>query len=153
MVVFMDGIVTVEQGGEANDLRPSSRDGLDELLRRHVGAQVDDLEPAPFEQGGDQVLADVVQVSLHGADGDGARRLGPALGQQAGGAARASPSWPAPRGAVRARSTPLASNRLPTSSIAGTIVPEISFEGSMFSAIASLVMATAVLASPLSTAS
>ena len=45
------------------------------------------------------------------------------------------------------------SNRRPTSSIAGTIAVVISFKGSLPSAIASLVIATAVLESPLSTAS
>ena len=45
------------------------------------------------------------------------------------------------------------SYRFPTSSMAGTIVPEINSRASIFSSMASLVIATAVLASPLRTAS
>ncbi len=42
--------------------------GVDEALRRHVGAEIDDLEAGALEHDPDQVLADVVEVALDRAD-------------------------------------------------------------------------------------
>ena len=71
-----------EQGGHGDDIGLFFVDGRDELLRGHVDAQVNDLEAAAFEQRGDQVLADVVQIAFDGADGDAADRLVAAGGQE-----------------------------------------------------------------------
>ena len=38
------------------------------MIRGHVHAQVNDLVPAAFEHGRDEVFADVMEVALHGAD-------------------------------------------------------------------------------------
>ncbi len=57
-----------QQRRQADDLGVVVRIGLDELLRRDVGAQVDHVEVGPLPHHGHQVLADVVQVALHGAD-------------------------------------------------------------------------------------
>ena len=53
------------------------RDGLDELLGRDVDAQVDHLEPHAAEHHDHDVLADVVNVVLHGAHHHGARAISP----------------------------------------------------------------------------
>jgi hypothetical protein len=42
-------------------------DGFDELLRRHLNAEVDDVKACAFEHDVDQVLTDFVDVALHGA--------------------------------------------------------------------------------------
>jgi hypothetical protein len=54
----------------------------EELLGVGVDAQVDDFEPGPFEHHRHQVLADVVDVALDGADDDLADRFGPGLGEE-----------------------------------------------------------------------
>ena len=57
--------------------------GGDEVGGAHAGAQVDDLEAGPLQEHADEVLADVVQVALDGADHDHA-----AAGLLAGGHVR-----------------------------------------------------------------
>ena len=52
------------------------------VLDRVVDAEVDDLEPGALEHHRHEVLADVVDVALHGADHDLADALGAGLGQQ-----------------------------------------------------------------------
>ena len=81
MVLLHVGHGGGQQRRHADDLRLVLVDGLDELLGRHVRAQVDDLEAGAFEHHGDQVLADVVQVALDGADDDLAGRRRAARGQ------------------------------------------------------------------------
>ena len=154
MVVFIDGMVTVSRADRQTMLRPVLAHRLDELLGRHVSAQVDHLEAAAFEHGRHQVLADVVQVALHRADGHASRRLGPARRPAAGGSAPASPSWRGPPAAAPARSTlRTRSAGPPRPWPAPCSCTEINWSGSTFSARASLVTATAVLASPFRTAS
>ena len=48
-----------------------------ELLGRHVAPEVDDLEAGALEHHRHQVLADVVEVALRGADHDHAQVLLP----------------------------------------------------------------------------
>ena len=52
------------------------------LLHRVVDPDVDHLEPRPLEHHPHEVLADVVDVALDGADDDLADRFGPGLGQE-----------------------------------------------------------------------
>ena len=54
----------------------------DELLRRHLHAEVDHLEARALEHDVDEVLADVVDVALDGAHQELADRLDAGLGQQ-----------------------------------------------------------------------
>ena len=70
-----------EEGGHGDDFGMGVPDGSDELLRRHVDAQVDHLEAAALQHRGHQVLADVVQIAPDGANRHPADRLGAALGQ------------------------------------------------------------------------
>ena len=59
--------------------------GLEDPLRRHHHAEVDDLEVVALEDDADDVLADVVDVALDGRDHDlavGARRLARFLVQE-----------------------------------------------------------------------
>jgi hypothetical protein len=63
------------QRGDSHDLGTVLLDGGDELLGRHVASQIDDLEARPFQHHGHQVLADVVEVPLGGADHDHAQVL------------------------------------------------------------------------------
>ena len=73
-----------EQGAHADDLRPVLPDRGDEGLRAHARPQVDDREAGALQEHADEVLADVVQVALDGADDDGAH-----AGLLAGGHVRA----------------------------------------------------------------
>ena len=57
-------------------------EGGQELVGVGVDAQVEDLEAGALEHHPDEVLADVVDVALDGADDDLADRLGAGLGQQ-----------------------------------------------------------------------
>src|SRR5437879_4280614 len=57
-------------------------DRVNELLRRHLHAQVDHLEPGALEHDVHQVLADVVHVALDRAHDHLADRGGAGLGQQ-----------------------------------------------------------------------
>ncbi len=57
-------------------------DGLNELLRRYIDAQVHNPEAGAFHHHGHQVLADVMQVALNGADEEYLGSLRLALGQQ-----------------------------------------------------------------------
>src|SRR3546814_18471502 len=52
------------------------------LLDRVVDAEVDDFEAGAFHHHRDEVLADVVDVALHGADHHGAELRRPGLRQQ-----------------------------------------------------------------------
>ena len=111
-------MVVVKKAERATIVPSFSLDGGDELLRRHVHAQVDHLESAAFEHRGDEVLTDVVQVALHRADHYPACPLD-ARGQQQG---EISPRATfIARAAMSSSGTKysLHSNRLPTSSIAG----------------------------------
>ena len=107
-----------QQGGEGDDGAVLLLGRFDEFLRRHVNAQIDHFEPAAFEHRGHQVLADVVQVALHGADDDAAGRLGPGFTRS--GVISSSEVFIA-RAAISSSGTKysLHSNRLPTSSMAG----------------------------------
>ena len=58
------GIVVVRNAEKPDDVRLVLLDRLDELLRRDLHAQVDDLEAGALEHDVDQVLADVVHVTL-----------------------------------------------------------------------------------------
>ena len=71
-----------EQRREANDIGAGVLDGVDELFGGDVGAEVDDIEAAAFEHRGDEVLADVMEVALDGADDDASRGLCALRGQQ-----------------------------------------------------------------------
>ena len=70
---FIWGIVVVRSAEQADDhLSIIGLGGIDELLRRHVDAEVDDLEAGAGRSIiADEVLADIVEVALDGAD-DGA---------------------------------------------------------------------------------
>ena len=48
--------------------------GLDQLLGRHLDAEVHDPVAVVLEDDLDEVLADVVDVALHGGEHDGAAR-------------------------------------------------------------------------------
>src|SRR5690242_16183976 len=53
-----------EEGREADDVGLVLAHRVDELLRRDLHAEVDDLEPGALEHDVDQVLADVMNVAL-----------------------------------------------------------------------------------------
>src|SRR5437870_9872016 len=57
-----------QERGEADHVGLVLLDCRDELLGRRVHAEVEDLEPGALEHDHAQVLADVVDVALHGAD-------------------------------------------------------------------------------------
>ena len=57
-------------------------DCSDEFLRRRVHAEVEDLETGPLEHDHAQVLADVVDVTLHRADHVAADRLCAGFGDE-----------------------------------------------------------------------
>ena len=113
---------------------------LDELLHLHVAAQVVHLEAGDLEHHLDQVLADVVDVALHGADDDHAlafdavRRSGHQRLQDA----QARRTGPRRRPSARARSTPPASYRRPISAMPAARPSMMAFCGSMPAATASL---------------
>src|SRR5215218_997520 len=71
-----------EERREADDVGLVPMDLLDELLRRHVDAEVDHGEAGAFEHDVAEVLADVVHVALDGAHQERAGRLRAGLGQQ-----------------------------------------------------------------------
>ena len=71
-----------EQGGAADDLAALVDCGLHIGLGRHVGAQVDDFQALALHHHLHQVLADVVQIALHGADAHLAHGLHACLGHQ-----------------------------------------------------------------------
>src|SRR5918992_505100 len=71
-----------EEGREADDVGLVLVDLLDELLRRHVHAQVDDRETGALEHDVAEVLADVVHVALDRAHQERAGRLGARRGEQ-----------------------------------------------------------------------
>jgi hypothetical protein len=70
-----------QEGGHTDEFRAVFLRRGDKLVGLHVHAEVDDLEPGALHHHGDEVLADVVQVALDGAEDKGALRLGPALGE------------------------------------------------------------------------
>src|SRR5215469_5052330 len=57
-----------EERREAHQVCLPGTDGIHELVRRNVRAEVDDFESAAFEHGRDDVLADIVEIAFHGAD-------------------------------------------------------------------------------------
>ncbi len=59
-----------QQGREADEVRPDGLGPLEEPLELDVGPEVEDFEAAGLEHGGDEVLADVVDVALDRADDD-----------------------------------------------------------------------------------
>ena len=71
-----------EERREADDVGLVLLDRLDELLRRHLHAEVDHLEAGALEHDVDEVLADVVDVALDGAHQELADRLDAGLGEQ-----------------------------------------------------------------------
>src|SRR5438552_8566312 len=71
-----------QECGEADDVGLVLLHRFDELLRRRVHAQVVNLEAGALEHDHAQVLADVVDVALDGADHVAAHRLGAGLGNQ-----------------------------------------------------------------------
>src|SRR6266852_6059503 len=71
-----------QECGEADDVRLVLFDGGDELLGRRVDAEVEHLEARALEHDHAQVLADVVDVALDGADDVAAYRLGAGLRDQ-----------------------------------------------------------------------
>ena len=72
-----------EQGREADQVRLLRLRGLDEPVRVHVGAEVDDVEAGVLEHDRHDGLADVVHVAEHRAHHEGAHRL-LGLGRQQG---------------------------------------------------------------------
>ena len=56
--------------GEADESRAAFDNGIDNGLRRHVAAKVNDCEAVVLEQHAHDVLADVVDVALDGRDDD-----------------------------------------------------------------------------------
>ena len=82
MTTFMYGIVVVSSARHAEDVGLVLLERGDELLGVGVDPEVDDLEAGALEHHRDEVLADVVDVALDGADHDLADRLGPGLGEQ-----------------------------------------------------------------------
>lgn len=64
-----------QQSGEADDVGVVLVDGVDELRAVNVAAEVDDFEVGAAHHKRNEVLADVVQVALNGAD-DGGAELG-----------------------------------------------------------------------------
>src|SRR5450759_2774114 len=68
-----------QKGREADHVRLVLFDRGHELLGRRVHTQVEDLEPCALEHDHAEVLADVVDVALHGADDVAADRLGAGL--------------------------------------------------------------------------
>ena len=77
MVWRISFIVVVEEGRKADKGRSVVPDRIDEPLRRYVSPQIDHLEPPALHHHDDEVLADVVEIALDGADDDLPRR-GPA---------------------------------------------------------------------------
>ncbi len=71
-----------EERREADDVGVVLLDRGDELLRRDLHAEVDDLEAGALEHDVDEVLADVVDVALDGAHQELADRLHAGLGEQ-----------------------------------------------------------------------
>ena len=71
-----------EQGRHAQDVGLVLLEGVEIGTRVVVDADVDHLESCALEHHPDEVLADVVDVALDGADHDLADRLGPGLGQE-----------------------------------------------------------------------
>ena len=71
-----------EQGGEADDVGIVFLCGGKVFLGAHIGAEVDDGETGTAPHHGNEVLADVVQIALHGADDDGVFRLDARRGEQ-----------------------------------------------------------------------
>src|SRR5215217_4950894 len=67
---------------EADDVGLVLVDLLDEPLRRHIDAEVDDSEAGALEHDVAEVLADVVHVALDGAHQERPGRLGAGLGEQ-----------------------------------------------------------------------
>ena len=63
-----------EQRGAADDLAALVNSGLDEGLGSNVGAQVHNLKALALHHHLHQVLADVVQVALDGADDGSTQR-------------------------------------------------------------------------------
>ena len=61
-----------DQAGEPDEVGVVLLRCLDDLLGRHHDAEVDDLVVVALEDDADDVLADVVDVSLHGRHDDGA---------------------------------------------------------------------------------
>ena len=59
-----------QQRRTGDDLAALVHGGLDELLGRHVGAEVDHREAAPLHHNFDKVFANVVLVALDGANAD-----------------------------------------------------------------------------------
>src|SRR3989338_6122480 len=64
-----------EEPAQADHRRLELADLIDEFRRRHVDADVPHLVAVDVEHESDDVLADVVQVALHGADQDAAELL------------------------------------------------------------------------------
>ena len=71
-----------QQSGAADDLAVLLLSGLNEGLGGDVGAQVNNFQALAFQHHLDQVLADVVQVALDGADADAAGGLHALSSQQ-----------------------------------------------------------------------
>src|SRR5208282_2066944 len=59
-----------QKAGQADDVRLELTNLVDEGLDRHINADVLDLETVDIEHEGDDILADIVQVTMHGADQD-----------------------------------------------------------------------------------
>ena len=82
MTTFMYGIVVVSSADMPRMSGLWSFEGGEELVDVGVDAEVDDLEAGALEHHRHQVLADVVDVALDGADHDLADRFGAGLGEQ-----------------------------------------------------------------------
>jgi hypothetical protein len=82
MTTFMYGIVVVSSADMPEDVGLVLLERVEVFLDRIVDADVDDLEARALEHHRHQVLADVVDVALDGADHHLADRLGAGFGQQ-----------------------------------------------------------------------
>jgi hypothetical protein len=82
MTTFMYGIVVVSSARHPEDVGLVLLERREVVLDRVVDAEVDHLEAGALEHHRDEVLADVVDVALDGADHDLADALGAGLGEQ-----------------------------------------------------------------------
>src|SRR5699024_7771406 len=62
------GHCSAQQGGHPDDVGSHFLCLVDKCIRAHVNTHIADLESGSLEHHADQILADVVQISLHSSD-------------------------------------------------------------------------------------
>src|SRR5208282_1272854 len=72
---FLAGHGRRQQSGDADDVGIDFFGLGNELLGGHAGTEIEDLESAGGKNGGDQVLANVVNIASGGAEDDSAPTL------------------------------------------------------------------------------